>query len=108
MEKVFDRLGNEIKEGMSIYLVQTNVHQMEMGWLIPNEGYRKVIEASDTDCWILSKEYLVKERSGRLYIEIKCGEDGTLIQPLYPSAWFDKPMYAIKGISDKEPVLQLF
>lgn len=103
MDKIFDYIGNEVKEGMSIYFVQTNIHQMEMGFLMPGGGYQKVIDASDTDCWILGKEYLVKDGSMGLYVEIKAGSY-TFMQTIESAFIFNKQTIAIKGVSDKEPV----
>lgn len=102
MTPILDHLGNEIKEGMAIYLVQTNIHEMACGMLIPDKGYVSISEAKDTSCWVLGEAHLVKSENGRLFIEYHTGEY-KFNAPLNSEMWFEKQTIAIQGISDQEP-----
>jgi exosome complex RNA-binding protein Rrp4 len=105
---VKDWQGNEVKAGMIIHYVQTEISHPEMGWVVPGKGYVCTQEASKEKCWLLSGPYeTFVGRNGRVWVrsEIKNGDETyTFTQPIegiFPMK--EPPMIAIKGISDQEP-----
>lgn len=110
-EKILDWKGNEVKDGMTIYFVQTKpgvVASSRMGLLIPQTGEtiwedeKDWKERKDKEIWELGRPYEVSERGGQLYITSRFENDpdiDSLTQPLY-SPFGELPPIAIKGISD--------
>ncbi len=105
MTKILDYLGNEVKPGMEIYFVSTNIHYMAGFIKMPQSMGGKLYShpATDTPCWILGKEYLVYENNDELYTDYKAN-GFTFSQPIKDKFIFtDNIIIAIKGLSDNEP-----
>ena len=125
MDKITDWKGNEIKEGMTIYFVQTKPFNLgRMGWLVPEgmteSGKPETIMESYEDyekrnqpIWELGDEMIVMAKdNGRLYVETNMECNGELngytisseVDLLMQIKHSKELTIAIKGISDtKEP-----
>ena len=128
MKKVHDHIGNEVKEGMTIYLVQTKPFVFgKIGMFIPagiskSGKVEEIWESEDeyqkrknTNIWELGEPYLVwKDDDGDLYInQVTKGINELAGYTFYSRVHLDfrdvfddkkdKIVIAIKGISDKNP-----
>lgn len=113
-----DWRGNEVKEGMTIYFVQTKpMYIGKYGMLIPGgctkDGKPTEVWESDEDyeirrnedIWHLGNPYEVTKKDGRLFASFNEGEltFSTLLSNLVAEPPLTTTI-AIKGISDIKPI----
>jgi len=115
--KIFDWKGNEIKEGMTIYFVQTSAMNFgRFGMFIPDgvggghsiyesdEDYEKRKEKQNEPIWHLGMPYNVEEKNGDLFYTTPKDEDDYTLS--FQLRYRKDSTIAIKGISDTKKLNQ--
>lgn len=104
MKKIYDYLGNEIKEGMTIQIIETDPFFSSMQLCVLHNGkMTKIGEPIEfpKNTWIIKEEYLIVSNNDKLYYR-KTGlgvvYDWDLSMLEFGLQSTDK--IAIKGISD--------